>query len=71
LHTEGSRAALRYLPIARAPAPALALCTVLGLRTVHSRAHLVLLPPLRAALPGAFAARLVLGVGVSLNPRYF
>jgi len=68
-HTEGGRAALRYLPITLAAAPALALCTVLGLRMVHSRSRLVLLLPLSAALLGPFAARLV--VGVSLNPRYF
>lgn len=69
LHSEGAHAAVRYLPVALAAAPALAVCAVLGLRALSPRARLGLLLPPAAALVGPFAARLVLGV--SLNPRYF
>src|SRR5262249_48569276 len=69
LHSEGGRAALRYLPVALAAAPALGVCGVLGPRAFSPRAGPGALLPPAAALLGPFAAHLVLGV--SLNPRYF
>ena len=69
LHAHGGRAALPYLPVALAAAPALAACGLLGLDRVGRTGGLVLVVPLAAALLGPFAVRLVLGVGV--NPRYF
>ncbi len=69
LHAEGSRAALRYLPLALAAAPALAICMVLGLRRLDWRGRLTLLLPIATALLAPFAVRLLLGVAV--NPRYF
>src|SRR5262249_44034652 len=69
LHAEGSRAALRYLPIALAAAPALAACALLGLRALDGRARLTVLLPFATALLAPFAVRLVMGVTV--NPRYF
>jgi hypothetical protein len=69
LHAEGSHAALRYLPVAMAAAPALAACTILGLRTLDWRARLALVLPIATALLAPFAVRLLLGVAV--NPRYF
>jgi uncharacterized membrane protein len=69
LHAEGSRAALRYLPIALAATPALLACAVLALRTIDWRVRLTLVLPIATALLAPFVIRLVLGVAV--NPRYF
>jgi mannosyltransferase len=69
LHAEGSRAALRHVPVALAAAPALAACALLGLGVLDWRARLTLLLPFASALLAPFAVRLLLGVTV--NPRYF
>jgi uncharacterized membrane protein len=69
LHAEGGRAALRYVPIALAAAPALALCAVIALRSLGWRERLTLAVPIATALLAPFAIRLLLGVAV--NPRYF
>jgi len=69
LHTEGSRAALRYLPIAVAAIPALAACAILGLRALDGRARVTLLLPFATALLAPFAVRVLAGAPV--NPRYF
>ena len=69
LHAEGSRAALRYLPVALAAGPALAVCIALGLRALGWRERLTVLLPIATALLAPFAVRLLLGVAV--NPRYF
>ena len=69
LHIEGSRAAVRYLPVALVAAPAILVCCVLGLRTLDPRGRLTLLLPMATAVLAPFAVRLVLGVAV--NPRYF
>ncbi len=69
LHAEGSRAALRYLPVALAAAPALATCAVLGVRALGWRERLTVVLPIASALVAPFAVRLLLGVAV--NPRYF
>jgi 4-amino-4-deoxy-L-arabinose transferase-like glycosyltransferase len=69
LHSEGARAGLRYLPIALAAAPALALCAAIALRSLGWRERLTLALPIATALLAPFAIRLVLGVAV--NPRYF
>jgi len=69
LHAEGTRAAVRYLPVALAAVPALAACTLLGLARLDWRARLTLLLPFATALLVPFAVRLILGV--TINPRYF
>lgn len=69
LHAEGSRAAMRYLPVAVAAAPALVVCAVLGLRPLDWRGRLTLVLPFATALLAPFAIRVLLGVPV--NPRYF
>ena len=69
LHAEGSRAAMRYLPVAVAAAPALVICAVLGLRPLDWRGRLTLVLPFATALLAPFAIRVLLGVPV--NPRYF
>jgi uncharacterized membrane protein len=69
LHAAGSRAALPYLPVALAAAPALAACVLIGLRSLAWRQRITVLLPIATALLAPFAVRLVLGVTV--NPRYF
>ncbi len=69
LHAEGSRAALRYLPIAVAAVPALAACAMLALRALDWRARLTLMLPFTTALLAPFAVHLLAGAPV--NPRYF
>lgn len=69
LHGEGGHAALRYLPLALAAAPALAGCAFLALRDLDRRLWPTLLLPLASSWLAPFAIRLLLGVGV--NPRYF
>jgi uncharacterized membrane protein len=69
LHAEGSRAALHYLPVALAAAPAILLCGVLGVARLDWRGRLALLLPIATAVLAPFAVRIVLGVPV--NPRYF
>jgi len=69
LHAQGGRAVLRYLPVAIAAAPALAICAFLGLQRLDRRARLTLALPFATALAAPFLVRFVLGVTV--NPRYF
>ncbi len=69
LHAQGSHAALPYVPIALAAAPALIACALLALGTLTWPGRLTLVLPVAVALFGPFAVRLVLGVAV--NPRYF
>jgi mannosyltransferase len=69
LHADGGRAALRYLPVALAAAPALVVCAVLGLRALDWRRRLTLVLPFATALLAPFVIRVVLGVPA--NPRYF
>jgi hypothetical protein len=69
LHAEGSRAALRYLPVALVTTPAILACGLLGASTLDWRGRLAVLLPIATAVLAPFAVRIVLGVAV--NPRYF
>jgi uncharacterized membrane protein len=70
LHAEGSRAALRYLPVAIAATPVLAACVLLGLGSLDRRSRVTLVLPIASAFLAPFAVPHLVP-GVAVNPRYF